>query len=153
MPAERDILGASVIAENCMKADALATACMVLGVDQARQLALDQDCQALLFYADQGEIAETHTAGFPLADAEGAAEEAGDRSKDAAGSFLPIFVAAAAVFLLAIFIMSLGAIIGKRRIKGSCGALASSGQQDIASPCELCQKPAKDCPERKSAEV
>lgn len=37
-PAKTDVLSATVVADDCMAADALATACMVLGVERAKEL-------------------------------------------------------------------------------------------------------------------
>lgn len=37
-PATTNVLSATILAEDCMTADALATACMVLGFERAKQL-------------------------------------------------------------------------------------------------------------------
>ena len=54
-PAVHAILSASVFAEDCMTADALATAFMAAGVKEAqRMLAARSDIDALLIYSDDG---------------------------------------------------------------------------------------------------
>ena len=51
-PVTRSILSASIFAPECMTADALATACMVMGVDKAKaMLAQMPEVEALLIYS------------------------------------------------------------------------------------------------------
>ncbi len=68
-PVNHNLLSATVIAPSCMRADALATACMVLGVDSAMMLveSLPQT-ECYLIYSPSGTdtLAVIHTAGFPL---------------------------------------------------------------------------------------
>ena len=53
-PAEQNILSSSVIADNCMTADAFATAFMVLGLDKSLQvLAKRKDLQVYFIYSDE----------------------------------------------------------------------------------------------------
>jgi thiamine biosynthesis lipoprotein len=47
-----DVLSASVIAEDCMTADAYATAFMAMGFEQAKALILNEKISALLIYVD-----------------------------------------------------------------------------------------------------
>jgi thiamine biosynthesis lipoprotein len=57
-PAKTDVLSATVIANDCMTADALATACMVLGFEKAKSLInSESDLDAILIYSDStGEL-------------------------------------------------------------------------------------------------
>lgn len=67
-PAESDLLSATVVASSCMRADALATACMVLGSDSALQM-IEQldDAECYLIVAGQHDDMLIRTsAGFPL---------------------------------------------------------------------------------------
>lgn len=52
-PVEHSLLGATVFAQDCMSADAYATAFMVLGLDKSRILAQKQNLEVLLVYADK----------------------------------------------------------------------------------------------------
>jgi len=53
-PIAQSILSASVFARNCITADALATACMVMGVEKALALITDMEgVEALLIYSDE----------------------------------------------------------------------------------------------------
>jgi thiamine biosynthesis lipoprotein len=54
-PVDHNLLSVSVIAENCMTADALATGLMVMGVNEARKLqAMRNDFEIILVYDDNG---------------------------------------------------------------------------------------------------
>ena len=65
-PEISNLLSVSVIAEDCMTADAFATAFMVLGVDQARDIVeKDPSLEALFIVADSsGEMVEIETTGW-----------------------------------------------------------------------------------------
>lgn len=52
-PAENSLLSVSVIAENCMKADAYATAFMVLGKEKSIEIASAQKIKILLIYSEK----------------------------------------------------------------------------------------------------
>ncbi len=58
---------------------------------------------------------------------------------------MDIFLIAFLVFAVAVGAMAIGAILGGRRIKGSCGGLAAWKDPDGNSICEACA----DCPEKK----
>jgi thiamine biosynthesis lipoprotein len=57
-PAKTDVLSATIIADDCMTADALATACMVLGFEKAKSLInSESNLDAILIYSDStGEL-------------------------------------------------------------------------------------------------
>lgn len=65
-PVMHNLLSATVAAPTCMQADALATACMVLGVDSSLALCKNlNDVECFLIYAtESGELQTTHTNGF-----------------------------------------------------------------------------------------
>jgi thiamine biosynthesis lipoprotein len=54
-PVEHNLLSATVIANGCMKADALATACMVLGTEQALQMIESTQDAACYLIASKGD--------------------------------------------------------------------------------------------------
>jgi thiamine biosynthesis lipoprotein len=65
-PVSHNLLSATVIAPNCMQADAYATAFMVLGVDSAMQICNsipDMDCY-LIFTGEDGKNQVVYTEGF-----------------------------------------------------------------------------------------
>jgi thiamine biosynthesis lipoprotein len=52
-PAKTDVLSATIVAEDCMTADALATACMVMGFENSKKLIEeDQRLDGVLIYSD-----------------------------------------------------------------------------------------------------
>lgn len=56
-PAKTDILSATVLADDCMSADAYATAFMVMGFERSKTLVEKEDAlQAVLIYSDGSEI-------------------------------------------------------------------------------------------------
>lgn len=65
-PVTHSLLSATIIATSCMRADALATACMVLGKDEAFALINRlPDTECFLIYADeQGKMQTVYTPGF-----------------------------------------------------------------------------------------
>lgn len=65
-PVNHTLLSSSILADNCMTADALATACMVIGVDSAMSLIKSlPNVEGYFIYAGKnGEYLEKHTNGF-----------------------------------------------------------------------------------------
>ncbi|MCH7413009.1 FAD:protein FMN transferase [Belliella sp. R4-6] len=52
-PVRHGLLSATVLAENCMYADAIATALMVMGTDKAIELQKNSDFEVFLIYSDE----------------------------------------------------------------------------------------------------
>lgn len=67
---QHNLLSATVLCLDCWEADAIATACMVLGVDSAQAFLLRHAdrYEGFLIYADSTSLCTWHTEGFPLAD-------------------------------------------------------------------------------------
>lgn len=67
-PVEHNLLSATVVSTSCMRADALATACMVLGKDSALQMIESQpDTECYLIYTTSADsMAVVMSKGFPL---------------------------------------------------------------------------------------
>ncbi len=65
-PEISNLLSASILANNCMKADAYATACMVMGVDTCFKFILSKpDIECFLIYSDKnGELQAKISEGF-----------------------------------------------------------------------------------------
>ena len=55
------------------------------------------------------------------------------------------FLIALGVFLVATVGMAVGVIVSNKRIKGSCGGLASMKDSNGRSICDVCTKPSPDC--------
>lgn len=67
-PIQQNILSATIVAPDCLTADALATACMVMGLDQSLKLVESlSDTEGLFICADSGKGLSTHyTKGMKL---------------------------------------------------------------------------------------
>ncbi len=67
-PATTDILSATIIANDCMSADAYATTLMVLGLDKAKDLlAKHPEIAAMLITSQNGELSFWHSSNYPKA--------------------------------------------------------------------------------------
>ena len=141
----------SVLSDSCMTADALATGLMVMGTEKGFELAKEQGFSVLyLDVVDEEKIVEHATGQFLAsspADATKLAESGSDKpaSNDAVGGQWIPFVAALAIFLLAVTGMAVGVLAKNRELKGSCGGLSSMPGQDGKSICELCTIPKDQC--------
>lgn len=65
-PVKQEILSATIVAESCMIADAYATACMVTGLERAKEMVKDiEEVEAYLIYGDpDGQYQVWATEGF-----------------------------------------------------------------------------------------
>ena len=142
----------SVLSESCMTADGLATGLMVMGTEKGFQFAKAHNLSVLyLDVADDKSIVEHATGKFrSTTPADRPAAAAGSASRTSAppeaagGQWIP-FVAALAVFLLAVTGMAVGVLAKNRELKGSCGGLSSMPGQDGKSICDLCTIPKDQC--------
>lgn len=153
-PVEHFLASATVVADDCMTADALATAVMVVGAEQGHQLAEKNRFSLLTIDREtgfDGEPVVRSSVNFPVL------KTASDlpTSKSDTASIWPTFMAALIVFSLAIAGMAVGAIFANKPVTGSCGgmsAMAGSGEDDGSGTCGVCSKPVTDCVEREPAE-
>ena len=66
-PVDHNLLSATIVAPNAAEADALATFCMVLGLDAARDFVLSrEDIEGYLIYDEDGTMKEWRSDGFTL---------------------------------------------------------------------------------------
>lgn len=66
-PVQHSLLSATIVAPTAAEADALATHCMVIGLDEAKAFIISRpDLEGYLIYEDGGEMAEWHSEGFAL---------------------------------------------------------------------------------------
>ncbi len=64
-PVQHRLLSATIVADDCMTADAFATACMVVGLERSLQLCDENALQGFFIYANGDEFRTTQTANFP----------------------------------------------------------------------------------------
>lgn len=133
-PIEHQLASVSVVAESCMESDALATALMVLGPDGAYDWARDNHVAALLVVRDGGGLVDRPTPEFA-------------RRFPASGPPVPpsmttTILLAALIIGLAMAAMAVG-LLGRRRLRGSCGGLSSLCRASGDDPaCDACHVPA-----------
>ncbi|MGB2501118.1 MAG: FAD:protein FMN transferase [Mariniblastus sp.] len=145
-PVNHTLASACVISEDCMTADALATAIMVMGRAKGQQLCNELGAACLLVeretdFGDQ--LTEYTSSTFPLLK-----NPKSSQSPTMVQQILPVFIGAAVIFGLVIISMSVGAIFAKKPITGSCGGLANQTNEDGETTCGICSKPTTDCVEK-----
>ena len=150
-PVEHFLASATVVSSDCMTADALATAVMVVGANRGHLLANQNKFS--LYTIDRetgfdGELVVRSSDTFPLL--EDASKSAVSQSDSA--SIWPTFVAALLIFSIAVIGMAVGAIFANKPVKGSCGGLSAMSGSDESAECGVCSKPVTDCVERESME-
>ena len=151
-PVEHNLASASILAGDCMTADALATAAMVMGRKPAIEL-LTQQGNEFYFIERTGDFSGQYkrygSETFPFSD-EKYREQLENYSLEKTNeksSIWPVFIASLCVFGLMILAMAVGAIFNNKPVKGSCGGLANVTNEDGESSCAICSKPVTDCVE------
>ena len=153
-PVNHDMAIASVVADDCMTADAMATAVMVMGHESGAELCKQLGYPLLTVrrsnQPENDHHVTDHSADYPLFE-EGEQSESNNAadSKAASGgsSILPVFLATFLIFCLMVLGMAVGAIFNNKPVTGSCGGLANMTNEDGESVCGICSKPTADCPE------
>lgn len=140
-PVTHNLTSVSVLADNCLTADALATAIEVLGPERGMKLAEKQNVAIYQIIRSNFEFDVQVSEAFPLVVAVAPSLE----SVGETGPVIATVLAAVGIFALAIAGMAVGVIFSNRAIKGSCGGLANMPGQDGKSICELCTVPAEEC--------
>lgn len=140
-PITHQLASVSVLADQCVTADALATAIEVLGPARGMALAEREGVPAYLILRTESGFRVQVSDSFPLI---GGTASAAD-SATADNPVLATVLAAAGIFGLAIIGMAVGVIFSNRSIKGSCGGLANMPGQGGKSICDLCTVPAEEC--------
>ena len=136
-PITHDVASVSVLAETCMAADGWATAFTVLGPEKGMELARAQGLPVLILVRGEPKFDVLSTDNWKPVDV--TVEDPAEPP-----SWLRTFVAAGILFVIALTGMAVGVIFSNRRIKGSCGGLASMPGQD-GPACDLCENPSEEC--------
>ncbi|MFT4556907.1 MAG: FAD:protein FMN transferase [Planctomycetales bacterium] len=140
-PVTHNLTSVSVLAEDCLTADALATAIEVLGPERGMELAERENVAIYQIVRNDSGFDVQVSGSFPLL--EMAAPPTGSAGEE--NPIVATVLAAVGIFALAIAGMAVGVIFSNRAIKGSCGGLANMPGQDGKSICEVCTVPAEEC--------
>lgn len=155
----------SVIADDCMTADAWATAINVLGPEDGARIAGELGLDVLLLVRQEdntlasigfGTLSDQATSEIvgesrTAADLAAANATPGDAEGDVAGSrsplgqWLRVGLLTAVAFGVALGAMAVGVMFGRRAISGSCGGLANGPNGQGGGRCALCSKPDEAC--------
>lgn len=141
-PVTHPAASVSVVAANCMEADAIATMLMVLGPNEGYNWAEKHGCAAVFLNhsgqrgsASVGSIVERETPAFqtltPL--------------PATSSSAMTTWLISLVVFVIFMALMSVGVILSNRRIQGSCGGLANLRDEHGQTMCQACTTPREDC--------
>jgi FAD:protein FMN transferase len=140
-PVTHSLTSVSVLAKDCLTADALATAIEVLGPERGMKLAEQQNVAIYQILRSGSGFDVQASPSFPLVVT--AKPPAG--SAPEANPVVAAVLAVVGIFALAIAGMAVGVIFSNRAIKGSCGGLANMPGHDGKSICEVCTVPAEEC--------
>ncbi|MGV3483511.1 MAG: FAD:protein FMN transferase [Planctomycetaceae bacterium] len=156
-PVTHALASVTVLADDCMTADALATTLSVLGDEQGLEFARRQGLDTLMMVRkDDGTMSNFATGEFEgvlettSAESPGAAGDPAslqDKSAGSQPSFWPVAIAGMVAFGLVVAAMAVGVMFGRRSISGSCGGLANSRDADGNVSCSLCSNPDNACRE------
>jgi len=147
-PITHNLASVTVLADDCMSADAIATTLCVLGEVDGLKFANDQGIDALIMVRDlDGKITKLASGDFKSAIAEPTETVAlpAPESQDFLARFLPIAAICFVAFLGVIGAMAVGVMFGRRSISGSCGGLANKREPDGSISCALCSNPDNAC--------
>lgn len=159
-PVKHGLASACILAGDCMTADALATAAMVMGLERSQELLTERGSEFHLIQRSgdfSGDYESFASTSFPFVDEADrdrlASSKLGNNSPTATRSIWPVFLAAVCVFGLMIVAMAVGAIFNNKPVTGSCGGLANVTNEDGETTCGVCSKPVTDCVERENDET
>lgn len=154
-PVSHSIASVSVVAPDCMTADAWATALSVLGPEDAPAIARKLGLDTLMMIRDDENRYSSIGTGKLAALAEStsletAANVDGNAGQSILKAWLPILVICFVAFSAVLAAMAVGVMAGRRSISGSCGGLANKREPDGSISCALCSNPDNACKELKS---
>ncbi|MFK7769840.1 MAG: FAD:protein FMN transferase [Mariniblastus sp.] len=145
-PVTHTMASACIIAPDCMTADALATAVMVLGDEKGVEILEKMGLEYVIVKRGESDkLIEKSSDGFPFQNPQTENDVKGQANGQ---SILPTFISAAVIFGLVILAMAVGSIFNNKPVQGSCGGLANMTNEDGETECGICSKPVTDCVEQ-----
>ncbi len=151
-PVTHELASVTVLADDCMTADALATTLSVLGPEAGKSYAKQNGLDVLfMMRSGDGLITMDATGAFIASLAPMVEPSAGTADMLPAGfdfaAFVPIALACMVALGLVVAAMAVGVMFGRRAISGSCGGLANTRDADGHVSCSLCSNPDNACKE------
>ncbi|MCA9063003.1 MAG: FAD:protein FMN transferase [Planctomycetaceae bacterium] len=140
-PVDHHLASVSVIADDCVSADAWATALMVLGPEHGYELAQRLGIAALMMERTETDFLERATPEFENIVTAAQATKTNTFDSQA----ITVFLCTLAAFALAVAAMAVGVMISNRRLRGSCGGLAGLKDASGRPLCDACSHPSEDC--------
>ena len=140
-PIQNGLTSVSVVADDCMTADALATAVSVLGHQKGEDLVKSMGGTLFSITRSNGQFLEQWSTNFPLT----------THKEPEPAPFWGLLLAGFVIFGVAIVAMSVGVIFSNRQIKGSCGGIAALNQGRLSPACDMCGQKTKECQELQDA--
>lgn len=145
-PVDHQTASVTVIADDCMQADAWATAINVLGADKGLDAARENDLSVLVISRDDAGYAVTGTGVLaPYADIATAGQVA------ESSTAFPVMLLTMLIFGCIVVAMAVGVIFGRKAISGSCGGLNAQTHDDGSTSCTMCGTPSDACKELRAA--
>lgn len=156
-PVDHKLSLASIVADDCMTADAIATAVMVMGLEKGKSFCKKNGYPLLAVTRsnsrDEASLIKFVSDDFPVRSVDQKNQPQQTMGSEAVessegDSIIPVFVATFAIFLLMVLGMAVGAIFNNKPVTGSCGGIANMQNENGESVCGVCSKPTTDCTER-----
>lgn len=142
-PVARPPASVSIVAEDCMTADAIATAVGVLGYEKGEALARRFNSTLYVVERQGDKLVERFAPDFPF--------ETPPQVAAAKNEIWGMMLAGGIVFAIALAGMAIGVMFGRKPIAGSCGGLASLQGGAIPSACDTCGRRTRECSELQDA--
>lgn len=147
-PVTHSLASASVIAADCMTADAWATTLMVLGAEKSLELADSHQVSAYLLEHDGETFREVATKAVVGQFVNLTQPPAPDN--ETISPLLMTFLLSLTVFGVAIIGLAAGVILSNKTLKGTCGGVAGLKDAGGKSICEMCTTPPEECDQVKA---
>ncbi len=148
-PITHGLASVTVVANDCMTADAWATAIDVLGPDAGFAAAKENGLDVLMAARRQshGNDGAFQLMGTGSLEKYVTNESAGGRTSSTWSRLAPMLVATLVMFGVVLAAMAIGVIFGRRPISGSCGGLAGTTNDNGTTRCSVCSNPVDGCKE------
>ncbi len=144
-PVEHPPGSVSVLADDCMTADAVATALMVLGAEKGVAWAESNDLAVCFLQRGTGtEIITKMSSRFETQFGPSVVA-AIPKARQAGGDLWMTFLITFSVFATALLMLGVGTIVANRRLQGSCGGLSGMTDEHGHPMCQACTTPPEQC--------